>query len=100
ARKVARVWEEQLADAREAADAWRRVLRMKAGDAEAQAGLERAKSQQLKKPDQDPKISYAPPKLVSDQPVPPPSRQPAPARVASTPVTQDTSTNGPKRPSS
>ena len=35
ARKVARMWEEQLADPREAADAWRRVLRMKPGDAEA-----------------------------------------------------------------
>ena len=29
---------------REAADAWRRVLRMKPGDADAQAGLERAKA--------------------------------------------------------
>src|SRR5258706_14776918 len=44
ARKVARLWEEQLKDAREAADAWRRVLRMKPGDADAQAGLERAKA--------------------------------------------------------
>ena len=50
ARKVARIWEEQIGDAREAADAWRRVLRMKAGDKEAQAGLERAKSGKLKKP--------------------------------------------------
>ena len=31
ARKVARMWEEQLADPREAADAWRRVLRDEAG---------------------------------------------------------------------
>jgi tetratricopeptide (TPR) repeat protein len=44
ARKVARLWEEQLKDAREAADAWRRVLRMKPGDPDAQAGLERAKA--------------------------------------------------------
>src|SRR6185369_12223282 len=50
ARKVARLWEERLDDAREAADAWRRVLRMKAGDAEATTGLERAKSNMLKKP--------------------------------------------------
>lgn len=50
ARKVARIWEEQLEDAREAADAWRRVLRMKSGDAEAQEGLERAKANMLKKP--------------------------------------------------
>ncbi len=53
ARKVARLWEERLDDAREAADAWRRVLRMKAGDAEATAGLERAKSNMLKKPSPD-----------------------------------------------
>lgn len=50
AREVARLWEERLADPREAADAWRRVLRMKAGDPEATAGLERAKSNMLKKP--------------------------------------------------
>jgi tetratricopeptide (TPR) repeat protein len=53
ARKVARLWEETLDDAREAADAWRRVLRMKAGDAEATAGLERAKSNMLKRASQD-----------------------------------------------
>jgi tetratricopeptide (TPR) repeat protein len=47
ARKVARLWEEQLKDPREAADAWRRVLRMKAGDADAQAGLDRAKTAML-----------------------------------------------------
>ena len=92
ARKVARVWEEQLADAREAADAWRRVLRMKAGDSEATQGLERAKSGALKKPEGDPKFVYAPPKLVSDQPVSAPSRtkdaaapasvDPAPSRAA------------------
>lgn len=50
ARQAARLWEERLADPREAADAWRRVLRMKAGDKEAQEGLERAKSNMLKKP--------------------------------------------------
>ena len=53
ARKVARMWEEQLSDAREAADAWRRVLRMRSGDAEAAAGLERAKQNMLKRPDPD-----------------------------------------------
>jgi tetratricopeptide (TPR) repeat protein len=97
ARKVARVWEEQLADGREAADAWRRVLRMKAGDAEAQQGLERAKAASLKKPEGDARFSYAPPKLVSDQPVPPPQRSAppkasaAPAKITEAPV---------KRPSS
>ena len=99
ARKVARIWEEQLADGREAADAWRRVLRMKAGDPEAQGGLERAKTQKLKKADQDPKVSYAPPKLVSDQPIPPPTR--TSAKPASSPQPAPTSeSNGPRRPSS
>ncbi len=50
ARKVARIWEEHLADAREAADAWRRVLRLKQGDPEATEGLDRAKSNMLKRP--------------------------------------------------
>src|SRR5262249_43714373 len=49
ARKVARLWEEELGDAREAADAWRRVLRMKAGDQEATQGLDRAKTGKLKR---------------------------------------------------
>src|SRR6185503_16836543 len=50
ARKVARLWEEKLDDPREAADAWRRVLRMKSGDPEATEGLERAKQTMLKRP--------------------------------------------------
>ena len=71
ARKVARMWEEQLADPREAADAWRRVLRMKPGDAEATSGLDRSKSNMLKKPDPDaPADQYAPPKISAP---PPPS---------------------------
>jgi len=49
ARKVARLWEEEIGDVREAADAWRRVLRMKAGDAEATEGLERAKGNKLRR---------------------------------------------------
>lgn len=110
ARKVARVWEEQLADGREAADAWRRVLRMKAGDTEATQGLERSKANQLKKPEGDPKFVYAPPKLVSEQPVAPPGRtkstsgMPAvsasssPAAVGSSPSVSPS--NGPQRPSS
>lgn len=61
ARKVARMWEERLNDAREAADAWRRVLRMRPGDAEATAGLERAKGNMLKKPDAPAEDAYAPP---------------------------------------
>lgn len=71
ARKVARMWEEQLQDPREAADAWRRVLRMRAGDAEATAGLERAKSNMLKKPDPGASDAYAPPRID-----PPPAAAP------------------------
>ncbi len=51
ARQIARIWEEELVDPREAADAWRRVLRMKQGDPAATAGLERAKSNMLRKAD-------------------------------------------------
>ena len=58
ARKVARLWEEKLDDPREAADAWRRVLRMKSGDPEATEGLERAKQGMLNRP---PKSDPPPP---------------------------------------
>jgi len=61
ARKVARMWEEQLTDPREAADAWRRVLRMKQGDSEATEGLERAKSNMLKSLDPTERKSRPPP---------------------------------------
>ena len=87
ARKVARMWEEQLQDPREAADAWRRVLRMKAGDAEATSGLERAKSNMLKKPDPNATDAYAPPKLQSVPP-PAPARVPAPAVTRPAPMTE------------
>jgi len=43
ARKVALLWQDVLEEPREAADAWRRVLRMKSGDPEAKEGLDRAK---------------------------------------------------------
>jgi tetratricopeptide (TPR) repeat protein len=59
ARKVARLWEEQLKDPREAADAWRRVLRMKPGDLDAQAGLERAKTGMLSQPKPEPVAELA-----------------------------------------
>ncbi|EYF03700.1 hypothetical protein [Chondromyces apiculatus] len=61
ARKVAQLWEEEIGDAREAADAWRRVLRMKAGDPEASAGLERAKGGKLKRSAPVPVASSAAP---------------------------------------
>lgn len=64
ARRVARVWEEQLKDTAESADAWRRVLRMKPGDVEAKEGLDRAKSKQLKTADPyAPQDFYSPPRL-------------------------------------
>jgi hypothetical protein len=91
ARKVARMWEEQLEDPREAADAWRRVLRMKAGDVEATAGLERAKSTMLKKPDPDASDAYSPPKLG-----PPASMMPPPTMASSVPAsTAVTAENSP-----
>ncbi len=72
ARKVAKIWEEDLGDAREAADAWRRVLRMKAGDQEATQGLERAKTGKLKR--------SPPPPTVPGQIVPPSPSAPPPPR--------------------
>ncbi len=85
ARKVARMWEEQLTDAREAADGWRRVLRMKAGDTEATAGLERAKTNALKKPDPGTlREAYAPPKM-EPKVEPPPPKAPSPVAPAPSP---------------
>ena len=93
ARKVARMWEEQLADPREAADAWRRVLRMKAGDTEATAGLERAKSNMLKRPEPGgEREAYAPPQLQTTPPpagAPPPDRATDPAPPASMPPARE-----------
>ncbi|MEY4551195.1 MAG: hypothetical protein RL685_7390, partial [Pseudomonadota bacterium] len=43
ARRVALIWRDKLKDARETADAWRRVLRMKPGDSEAKEGVLLAK---------------------------------------------------------
>ena len=72
ARRVARMWEEQLLDPREAADAWRRVLRMRANDPEALEGLERAKSKMLKKPEHGVSLeAYAPPDETALDPTPP-----------------------------
>jgi hypothetical protein len=82
ARKVARLWEEKLEDFREAADAWRRVLRMKSGDPEATEGLERAKAGMLNKPSKPPAAKpsappeakpSAPPPKAEDAPPPPPA---------------------------
>ncbi|WP_438021272.1 hypothetical protein WMF18_20320 [Sorangium sp. So ce315] len=78
ARKVARIWEEELGEAREAADAWRRVLRMKAGDPDATAGLERAKAGKLKRTPPPPALPTRPPGLP---PGLPPTEPPLAPRV-------------------
>ncbi|HEX4339776.1 MAG TPA: hypothetical protein VH062_27900, partial [Polyangiaceae bacterium] len=82
ARKVARLWEETLDDAREAADAWRRVLRMKAGDTEATAGLDRAKSNMLKRASEDGEGAI----LRSDAPLPERLTSAVPTPVAPPPA--------------
>ncbi|HEY3499596.1 MAG TPA: hypothetical protein VGK73_33125, partial [Polyangiaceae bacterium] len=74
ARKVARLWEEKLDDPREAADAWRRVLRMKQGDPEATEGLERAKAGMLKRPKDEPPTESS----VDAAPAPAKGAEPAP----------------------
>ena len=73
ARKVARIWEEDIGDARESADAWRRVLRMKAGDTEATAGLERAKAGKLKRSAPPPVGSSSAPEALASTSTPPPA---------------------------
>src|SRR5690606_17964262 len=68
ARKVARIWEEELGAAREVADAWRRVLRMKAGDPDATAGLERARSGNLRRTPPPPVLPTRPPGRAPTEP--------------------------------
>ncbi len=85
ARKVAVLWEERLGDAREAADAWRRVLRMKQGDPEAQAGLERAKGNMLKKPDEG-GAPAAPMPTLGLKPGGSATSTPAPAKASAAPA--------------
>jgi hypothetical protein len=84
ARKVARLWEERLDDPREAADAWRRVLRMKSGDPEAAEGLERAKKNMLRRPD-EPALKPEPvaaPAAPEPAPEPTPAPEPEPAEAS------------------
>lgn len=88
ARRVARLWEENIGDAREATDAWRRVLRMKAGDPEATQGLERAKAGNLKRPPPVPVTAHSAPII---HPPAPPTRAPVAAPV---PDDSDTSDQG------
>ncbi|HEY3592240.1 MAG TPA: hypothetical protein VGL13_00140, partial [Polyangiaceae bacterium] len=88
ARRIARLWEEQLKDPREAADAWRRVLRMKAGDADAQAGLERAKTAMLKHPPPDRSMPSDAGIDRPSAPNPPPVPAPRAATAAVSTVTE------------
>ena len=117
ARKVARMWDDQLADPREAADAWRRVLRLKAGDAEAIAGLERAKANMLRKPEpasgSEPEaapvtelestVEVPPPPPTPAEPQPEPEAKaeprPAPAAEASRSPPVEASARDPRPPS-
>ncbi len=90
ARKVARLWEEQLRDPREAADAWRRVLRMKSGDPEATEGLERAKQNMLSAPKDEPSRAPAPAQKAPTEakaatPAPPRSAPPPPSSRSAAP---------------
>lgn len=84
ARKVARLWEKELDDPREAADAWRRVLRMKPGDPEGTEGLERAKANMLKRPKSEPVSSQAEavvPTMPSEPEAPPATQEPESAEA-------------------
>lgn len=76
ARKVAVLLEERIGDTREVADAWRRVLRMKPGDADAQAGLDRAKSNKLQRAPEGPPVVA--PKKPAPAPTSSSSSRPAP----------------------
>lgn len=78
ARQIAHIWEQKLGEPREAADAWRRVLRLKAGDAEATEGLDRAKRNKLKF---DP-AAVPPPRAVTVPPPKPSTPPPAPRNSA------------------
>jgi cellulose synthase operon protein C len=94
ARKVARLWEAKLDDPREAADAWRRVLRMKQGDPEAVEGLERAKSGMLKRPKDEPASSVdASPKPETD-----PAPAPEPLTDRDPPVREPEAVGEPEPP--
>jgi hypothetical protein len=82
ARKVARMWEELLSDPREAADAWRRVLRMKAGDPDATEGLERAKANMLRRPEPSSQVDVSAPRVpdTAGRSTPVPQAEIAPIR--------------------
>lgn len=88
ARRVARLWEKELGDPREAADAWRRVLRMKPGDPEGTAGLEHAKANMLKKASSE-SDSEPPPAVRESVPAKAPSIAPAPIAAHAAPASDN-----------
>jgi tetratricopeptide (TPR) repeat protein len=79
-RKVAQLWESELQDPREAADAWRRVLRLRPGDEEATQGLDRAKTNMLHKK-QAPAVAAPAPASSRAEPTPQ-AAEPAPVATA------------------
>lgn len=95
ARKVARMWETELDDPREAADAWRRVMRMKPGDPEAAAGLERAKAGMLRRPSAPPSDTSLEPTSSASPHVEPPPARPVSAAPASGRVGTGATEDGP-----
>ena len=99
-RKVAQIRESELGDAREAADAWRRVLRLKPGDEEATQGLDRSKSNMLRKspaaaPATPARTSIVPAARASVAPPAAPRTAPPPAAsAATTPTAPPVSASG------
>jgi hypothetical protein len=85
ARKVAQLWDTELADPREAADGWRRVLRLKPGDEEATHGLDRAKAQMLGKKPPDRPAEKTPEKAPEKAPPSPTSSTPTRAAGSTAP---------------
>jgi tetratricopeptide (TPR) repeat protein len=77
ARRVAHMWETELVDAREAADAWRRVLRLNPRDAEAMAGLERMKAAMLRRSSLPETPARSTPELPADSAQQPASEAPS-----------------------
>ncbi|HET7540458.1 MAG TPA: hypothetical protein VFK05_11325 [Polyangiaceae bacterium] len=96
ARSVARLWQGKLNDPREAADAWRRVLRMKAGDPEAVAGLEHAKANMLKRSSEAPSEPPPPAETAS---VAAPAESDAPAAATEPPPAAEQPAAEPAEPS-
>ena len=82
ARRVAHMWETELVDAREAADAWRRVMRLNPRDAEAVAGLERMKSAMLRRTSLAETAPRSTPELPTDSQKQPPIAVPSPLSAA------------------